>query len=49
VEIAHSFQEQANEIRNIAVLECFSATEISEEEQEELKKKFSELINKNIK
>lgn len=49
VEIAHSFQEQANEIRNIAVLDCFAATEISEEEQEELKKKFSELINKNIK
>lgn len=49
VEIASNFQEQANEIRNIAVLDCFAAKEISEKDKEELKKKFSELINKNIK
>ncbi len=49
VEIADSFQEQANEARNIVVLDCYTAKEISDEEIENLKKKFSELINKNIK
>lgn len=48
-EIISEYKEIANEYRGIAILDCYSAVEVSNEEKEKLTQKLSEALNKKIK
>ena len=49
LEIVDEFQSIADDHRGIALLDCYSSVEISEEEKEKIIKRFSEVLKKNIK